>query len=211
MTKDKTVIFKGGKDGIIIQMDENADFHQIFEALRLKTKEAAKFFADADTSIIFKGKKLEEGQIAELLEVINEESKLNVTFVEDMTGKAEPAAQPLQSPPPSPEGDTYFHMGSLRSGQTIKFDGSVVLMGDVNPGAEVIADGNIVILGALKGMAHAGANGNTACFVSALAFRPTQLRIAHIIATVKKPEKGDAVKASVAYANQDGKILIGDL
>ena len=52
--------------------------------------------------------------------------------------------------------ETKFHKGSLRSGQRLEFDGSIVIIGDVNAGAEVIASENIVILGILRGLAHAG-------------------------------------------------------
>ena len=62
---------------------------------------------------------------------------------------------------------TKFHRGSLRNGQKIEFDGSVVVVGDVNPGAEIKATGNIIVLGQLKGMAHAGCKGMTDAFVTA--------------------------------------------
>ena len=42
--------------------------------------------------------------------------------------------------------ETTFHRGSLRSGQRLEVDGSVVILGDVNSGAEVMASDNIVIL-----------------------------------------------------------------
>ena len=76
---------------------------------------------------------------------------------------------------------TKFHRGSLRNGQKIEFDGSVVVVGDVNPGAEIKATGNIIILGQLKGMAHAGCKGMTDAFVTAVYMAPVQLRIADII------------------------------
>lgn len=70
---------------------------------------------------------------------------------------------------------------TLRSGQRLEFDGSVVILGDVNPGAVVIATGHVVVLGALRGMVHAGAGGDTAARVIALRLHPTQLRIAQYI------------------------------
>ncbi len=50
-----------------------------------------------------------------------------------------------------------FYKGSIRSGQKMEFEGSLVILGDVNAGAEVLAEDNVVILGILRGMAHAGA------------------------------------------------------
>ena len=63
--------------------------------------------------------------------------------------------------------ETTFHRGSLRSGQRLEVDGSVVILGDVNSGAEVMASDNIVILGNLRGLAHAGAKGNKQAIIAA--------------------------------------------
>ena len=64
--------------------------------------------------------------------------------------------------------ETQFHRGSLRSGQKIEFEGSLVVLGDVNAGAEVLAGENIVVLGILRGMAHAGAKGNKEAIIAQL-------------------------------------------
>ena len=70
---------------------------------------------------------------------------------------------------------------TIRSGQRIDFEGSIVVLGDVNGGAEVVAEGNIIVLGNLRGFAHAGAKGNRSAFIAANSITPTQLRIADII------------------------------
>jgi len=98
---------------------------------------------------------------------------------------------------------TVFHKKSLRSGQSIVTDGSVVVLGDVNPGGEIVAGGSIVILGALKGLAHAGAYGDRDAFVAALCLQPVQLRIANMISTVAeeltKQKIGGAPVPSCAF------------
>jgi len=112
------------------------------------------------------------------------------------------------------QSNTAYYHGGLRSGQHIKFDGSVVIMGDVNPGSEVVASGNVVVLGSLKGMAHAGATGNEACFVSALVLLPTQLRIASKITYIEAEKKGvRGVKEPVpSYAYvKDGQVHVAVL
>lgn len=75
-----------------------------------------------------------------------------------------------------------FYKGTLRSGQKLESDNSIVIIGDVNPGASVIAGGNIVIIGSLTGSVQAGARGNRNCFVMALSMSPIQIQIADIIA-----------------------------
>lgn len=81
------------------------------------------------------------------------------------------------------EPDARIVYGTLRSGQRIETEHSVVVFGDVNSGAEVIAGGDVVILGTLRGIAHAGAydesGGGRVIF--SLNLKPTQLRIGLVI------------------------------
>jgi septum site-determining protein MinC len=81
------------------------------------------------------------------------------------------------------EPDTRVIYGTLRSGQKVETEHSIVIFGDVNSGAEVIAGGDIVILGTLRGIAHAGAydesGGGRVIF--SLNLQPTQLRIGLVI------------------------------
>ena len=195
MQKDNNVIFKGGKNGIVIIMDERASFKQIEASLRSKIRSASKFFADAKTIISFKGKELSEVEILSLVEIINAETDLHISFVEDMTGTFEvnvfdkEAKTNLSKENINKEkilerltsGDAYFQKSGLRSGQAINHNGSIVILGDVNAGAEVVATGNVVIFGAARGMVHAGSGGDRGAFVCAMSMQPIQLRIADII------------------------------
>jgi septum site-determining protein MinC len=73
--------------------------------------------------------------------------------------------------------NTILVQRTLRSGQSISYDGNIVIVGDVNPGAEVIAGGSVIVIGALRGMVHAGASGDANAVVIAFKLLPTQLRI----------------------------------
>lgn len=72
---------------------------------------------------------------------------------------------------------TLYLQQTLRSGQTMSYDGNIVLIGDANPGSEVIAKGDITIWGVLGGIAHAGARGNDFARIRALKMNAIQLRI----------------------------------
>lgn len=197
MKKDNTVIFKGGKNGITIILDEAASFEEITRSLRSKIRRARDFFAGATTKISFKGKKLNENQILSLIEIISAETELSISFVEDLTDALESeqilpvkfesssirgeAASLTAENEALPVLDTYFHIGGLRSGQTINHKGSVVILGDINAGAEVKASGNIVVFGVVRGVVHAGSGGDEKAFVCAMSMQPIQLRIAGII------------------------------
>lgn len=72
---------------------------------------------------------------------------------------------------------------TLRSGQRIETEHSLIICGDINSGAEVVAGGDIVVLGTLRGVAHAGAYDETGGgrVIIALNLQPTQLRIGTVI------------------------------
>lgn len=72
---------------------------------------------------------------------------------------------------------TLYYQKNLRSGQTLSYDGNVVLIGDANPGSEIIAKGDITVWGVLGGIAHAGARGNDWAKIRALKINAIQLRI----------------------------------
>ena len=73
---------------------------------------------------------------------------------------------------------TLFVKRTVRSGQTIDFDGHVVVYGNVNPGGVVRATGNVTVFGKLLGTAWAGAEGNTQSFIAAREIDPVQVRVA---------------------------------
>ncbi len=117
--------------------------------------------------------------------------------------------------------NTILIQRTVRSGQSIRFDGNVVVMGDVNPGSEIVASGNIVVMGALRGVVHAGALGDERATVAAFKLQPTQLRIANHITrapdgdylTPEYPEiariKEGVVVIEVYQMGQDRQTKIG--
>jgi septum site-determining protein MinC len=102
---------------------------------------------------------------------------------------------------------TLYIRRTLRSGQRVRYDGSVVVMGDVNPGAEVLAAGDVIVLGAMRGMAHAGCQGDGTCCVMALRLEPTQIRIGKTIS--RPPEgRGEGPQAPERARVVDGQVVI---
>ena len=77
---------------------------------------------------------------------------------------------------------TLYVQRTLRSGQSLKSEGNIVIIGDVNPGAEVIAKGDITVWGVLGGIAQAGSDGNNYSRIRALKLNAIQLRIGEIFA-----------------------------
>lgn len=103
--------------------------------------------------------------------------------------------------------NTILVQRTLRSGQTISYDGNVVVMGDVNPGAEISATGNVIVMGALRGVVHAGAGGDENAIVMAFKLQPTQLRISDHITRPPDNEAIDADHPEMARI-KDGVVTI---
>ena len=106
----------------------------------------------------------------------------------------------------------YLHQ-TLRSGQTISYEGNVFIVGDAHPGSEIVAGGDITVWGILGGIAHAGSNGNVTSKVRALKLNAIQLRIAGLYArrndTLNVPyvQKSNEFTPEEALI-EDGKIVI---
>lgn len=203
MNQENYVIFKGTKDGVTVLFDENAPFDEICEQLRQKVEEAGKFFDNVKTSLAFKGRSFSEEEEKTLLQIITDNTTMRITFVKTETGQVQKLSHLLEQD----EQITKYHKGSLRSGQRLEFDGSLVVLGDINPGAEIQATGNIIVLGQLRGMAHAGCQGMTEAFVAAVYMAPVQLRIADIITRFPEENKKGAKPPEYAFV-QDGQIFV---
>jgi septum site-determining protein MinC len=102
-------------------------------------------------------------------------------------------------------GEAVLWQRTLRSGQSIRHPGHVIVVGDVNPGSEIIAGGHVVVWGRLKGTVHAGANGDESALVCALDLSPMQLRIAGYI--TRSPEERRRESQPEVAAVRDGQII----
>lgn len=77
---------------------------------------------------------------------------------------------------------TLYINQTLRSGQTVSYEGNILIIGDAHPGSEIVATGDITVWGILGGIAHAGSLGNITAKVRALKLNAIQLRIAGLYA-----------------------------
>lgn len=198
MNDENCVIFKGTKDGLVVLLSPEIDFATLKKYLRKKTQDAKKFFQGAKVSLMFKGRDLNEEEQYELLKIISEQTQLNISFlhdddiIKDIDKIKDNSLTDTENYSVSNHIEidkTQYYKGTIRSGQKIEFEGSVVVIGDVNPGGEIIAGGNIIILGSLKGIVHAGSRGSSKAFVAALNMRPMQLHIGNVIA--RSPDQGN--------------------
>jgi septum site-determining protein MinC len=103
-----------------------------------------------------------------------------------------------------------FYRGTLKSGQVLETESSIVIIGDINPGATIISTRDIIILGGLYGEAYAGANGREGHFIVALEMSPEKLTIGDFKYKSKDKAKWSIkmkIQPKVAYA-RNGEIIV---
>lgn len=204
------ILIKGNKYGLTIILDEDAAFDLLKKTLQKKISDAKKFFKNAKVAISFKGRELSDKEQKELIHIITTYSDMEVICIMDDNADnnkqidEEVSKQDLMD---VNDKMAIFHRGTLRSGQQLKIDHSIIIMGDVNPGAKVIAKGNVIILGALKGTVYAKQYNNQYPFVVALSMTPMQLKIGEIIGRSPDNNYSLADQTQIAYV-EDGRICI---
>ena len=192
------------KDEILIRLSDKATQDEILEVLKKKLPELKKFYKEEKNPIKVTGKILKNKEIDEIEALIKEKIDVEVDF--DMPKSLGLSGITKAYNKEIAISETKFHKGSLRSGQKIEVEGSLVILGDVNSGAEVIASDNIVVLGALRGLAHAGAKGNKQAVVAAGLFDAVQIRIANIVKEIIRDEEPMHKQAYISVVNE--KIII---
>ena len=194
------------KNQVIIKVDENAEQREIVSDLKKKILELKNLYKDDKTPILITGKVLKNKEMDEIQGIIKKFIDVQIEFdspkVLGLHGIKKTFYKEVAT------SETKFHKGSLRSGQRIEFEGSLVIIGDVNAGAEVIAGENIVILGTLRGLAHAGAKGNKDAVIEASSIEAVQIRIADMVKEIEV-EQGSVHKIKTsAYINDKDELIL---
>lgn len=194
------VKFKGSRNGLQLVLDDSADFSVILENLKTKLESAVVFFTKG-TTVEVPGtvRVLTQDQQADLANLLAIYGLVFRETPKDL-GDKECASEEMD------EVQTLFVAKTLRSGQEIVYNGSVVITGDVNPGAQVIAGGDVIIRGTCRGVVHAGAYGNTKATITANRLLASQLRIANLIA--RAPDNLDQPEYIEIARIHEGNVII---
>lgn len=204
-----SVIIKSNKYGLIVILDENLPFEELLLDIGDKFEEAANFFKNAKMALTFRGRILTKDQEKQVVEAIVNHSGIHILcIVDEQKDHEEYYRQAVELANQEQEKqDGMFYRGTLRAGQVLEMETSVVILGDVNPGASVVSKGNIVVLGSCRGSVYAGAAGNRECFVAALIMKPNQVRIADKLARsaiTKRVDTGEyQIDPKISYIKED--------
>ena len=189
------------KNEIVIKINDNAEQKDIVDSLKKKLPELKKMYKNEKTPITVTGKILKNKEIDEIQDLIKHNIDVEIDF--DMPKSLGLSSITRTFNKEIAISETKFHRGSLRSGQKMETEGSLVILGDVNSGAEVMASDNIVVLGALRELAHAGAKGNKQAIISAGVLDTVQIRIANVIKEIDRDEEPLHKQAYVSVINDE--------
>jgi septum site-determining protein MinC len=196
------------------------NWHQLMNELDQRLAKGQAFFEGSRVDMHVGERDLDQPQLEQLLEILAKNnielgrlhtaSRMAVEAAQALgvrLGVPEPAYSQPQLPMPMEEwSDGVLLHRTMRSGQSLRQPGHVVIIGNVHAGAEVIAGGDVVVWGRLRGMVHAGAMGDDQAVVCALELRPTLLRISNLIARSPDEKENKSPGPEVA-AVVDGQIV----
>ncbi|MDO5555702.1 MAG: septum site-determining protein MinC [Clostridia bacterium] len=191
------------KEEIVIRISEKATHDETVQCLLKKIPALKKLYKTEKTPICVTGKILKNREIEEIKKIITDEIDVKVTFDSPKVLGLHGIKKVFEKEVDTSE--AKFYKGSLRSGQKIEFEGSLVILGDVNGGAEVIAGENIVVLGVLRGLAHSGAKGNKKAIIATHRIECPQIRIANVVKELEKQELDQEYK--FAFIEKDKIIM----
>ena len=109
------------------------------------------------------------------------------------------------------QGSLKIVSSPLRSGQTLRHDGDVLMLCNLHSGAEIQATGSIIVLGTLLGQVHAGCNGASDASVVTLNYQTNQLRIGSMMSNAVEPGTSPWWGKAVRIFIEGGVFVVSEI
>lgn len=188
--------FKGSKEGIIIDLNDERDFDTIADVIVSKIESSKSFFNGARIYKIeseflgddYKEKLKElitskfnidfykpedkkiEGKITLKDEINNIEDEIKILKYEDSSEDKCSEKEIVVSEEESEKNYSTKYISRMRSGDFIESDGNIVVMSDMNSGSKVVSGKDVLIMGDMCVGAKAVAVGNVVVFGNLFGF-----------------------------------------
>lgn len=206
------VVIKSYPNGLSVYLDDTIPFEELLVEIATKFQETNHFFKDASVVISLEGRTLNETEERRIVQTITDNSALNVLCLIGKEDERDLTFYNIQNKLlyQEHENTAKFYYGTLKDGQSLEMDKSVVIMGDVYPGCSVYSSKDIIVMGGLYGEAYAGATGESDHYVCALEMSPERLRIGDFKYRPEKPSRWGIkpkIVPKIAYCI-DGKVYI---
>ncbi|HEY5563477.1 MAG TPA: septum site-determining protein MinC [Clostridiaceae bacterium] len=199
---DDGIIIKGNKDGLnaVINFNKFRDFDDMLENLIKKLQKGKKFYEGSTLKIDTELKFMNGKDLKRLKDILFKEFLIEECILEENDDKSSKVFNGIN------EGRTKFVRKTIRSGQSINYNGNLVVIGDTNPGSEITATGNIIVLGRIKGKVYAGMGGNDRAIIAAFSLEPQIIQIADIVS--RSPEDGNRPQYPEVARIKEGSIVV---
>lgn len=210
-----SVIIKSFPQGLVLHLDPELPFQELLKDVEEKFRESSSFFKDAKMALSIKGRVLSDEEEKQILGAIAGNSKLNILCIigedEDTNQHFVKALQQTGLGDDATGNEGQFYRGTLKNGQILETESSIVVLGDVYPGSAIISARDIIVLGGLFGEAYAGGNGNKGHYVVALEMSPQKLKIGdfkyHAKEKTGKWSIKPKIQPKIAYI-KDEKVVV---
>ena len=190
-----SVIIKSFQHGISLHLPDEGTMDDILDKVSSKFKDSAAFFKDAKMVLSIEGRMLSDEEEKAIVEAIETNSEIKILCLIGKDAETEnqilKAFEQYQNIANDKQDQNIgqFYKGSLKSGQVLETDSSIIILGDVNPGANVISKKDIIIIGGLYGNAYAGGSGEAGHYIIALDISAECMKVDnHQYTTAKKPK-----------------------
>ncbi|MCM1134673.1 MAG: septum site-determining protein MinC [Clostridium sp.] len=210
-----SVIIKSFPNGIVLNLDSEVPFDILLADIADKFRESSGFFKDAKMALSIRGRVLSEEEERLVVKAIAQNSLLQIVCLvggEEAVNhefvKAIRRAERMIEEEKNNEGQ--FYRGTLKNGQVLETESSIVILGDVNPGSTIISARDIIVLGGLFGKAYAGGNGEEGHYIAALEMSPERLKIGDFKYRTKDKKKWSIkpkVQPKIAYVKDDTVVI----
>ena len=206
------VVIKSSKAGMTVILDPELPFDELLDAIGKKFSESARFWGSVQMTLTLEGRDLTAAQEFAIVDTITKNSQIEVLCLLDTDAeRIERCEKALNDKLMELNSQTgQFYRGTLKRGDCLESEASIVIIGNVDHGARVTAKGNVIVLVELKGTVTAGVSGNPQAVVMALDMAPLQIRIGDMSSRFNERNKRLGRGPMIALA-EDGAIVMRSL
>ncbi|WP_320917959.1 septum site-determining protein MinC [Enterocloster bolteae] len=206
------VVIKSSKAGMTVILDPELPFGELLDAIGKKFSESARFWGSVQMTLTLEGRDLTAAQEFAIVDTITKNSQIEVLCLLDTDAeRIERCEKALNDKLMELNSQTgQFYRGTLKRGDCLESEASIVIIGNVDHGARVTAKGNVIVLGELKGTVTAGVSGNPQAVVMALDMAPLQIRIGDMSSRFNERNKRLGRGPIIALV-EDGAIVMRSL
>ena len=204
--QNSSIELKSSQYVLTLVMDPSVPFEKILADVKEKFTSSARFFRGAQMALEFRGRLLPAQEQSAVVCAITQSCGLDIICILEKDEESEKAqyraitealkSRPADSMAPNaqreesgqsaaetgkPDPDLIagadLYRGTVKNGQKVLSDRSILILGDVEPLGEVSCSGSIFVAGCALGTLRAGLGGDAYSFAAALVLKPQVLEV----------------------------------